>query len=89
MLGEEKGRSGGLRLEGPAGPLWVVGSEPCVGSELPDVLPGSEETKSQWEEKGWRLGRGPPQKTSAQDSLEKEPCGGQERGRGRTCVGKC
>lgn len=30
-----------------------------------------------------------PEKTSAQDSLEKELCGGQERGQGRTLIGKC
>lgn len=83
-VGKGKGRLGGLRP-----PYGVVGSKPCLGNELPDVMPGSEKTKPQREEKGWRMGRGAPEKTSAPDNLEKELCGGHERGQGRTRIGKC
>ena len=65
----------------------MVGSEPCIGSELLDVMPGSKETTSVGSE-GLEDGRRAPEKTSAQDSLEKELCGGQERGQGRTFIGK-
>lgn len=65
----------------------MVGSEPCIGSELLDVMPGSKETTSVGRE-GLEDGRRAPEKTSAQDSLEKELCGGQERGQGRTFIGK-
>lgn len=76
-----------MRLEGLWEAIRMVGSEPCIGSELLDVMPGSKETTSVGSE-GLEDGRRAPEKTSAQDSLEKELCGGQERGQGRTFIGK-
>lgn len=83
---ERKGKLGGLKLEDLWEPIWVVGSEPCVGSELLDVMPGSEETTSVGRE-GLEDGRRAPEKTSAQDSLEKELCGGQEKSQGEHLLG--
>lgn len=55
---------------------------PWVGSELTDDTPWSEETHL----RGSGVENGTGERTSAQQRLEKEPCGGQEKGQGKMCV---
>lgn len=83
-VGKGKGRLGGLRP-----PYGVVGSRPCLGSELPDVMPGSEKTKPQREEKGWRIGRGGTREDICPGQFRKGALWWPREGPRENMYGKC